>query len=179
MPLAHCHHCKADTLQLQQWRAGERIWICQVCNVSQPGRLKRATRKARKAKRDLTGRNPVRELPISAAERARIQRDVSAMFSGAGRDIRKAAALYSDFTGHEDVRVGKVRVASMPKTMLAIGKVDGILYSTVRDNVAEKYIHKFKASSRPLLCSSPDGKQLYLLGGAYDFTERGIVDKTP
>lgn len=59
----------------------------------------------------------------------------------------------------------------------AIGQVDGILYTTVRDNEIESYIHKFKKSSRPLLASSFDGKQLYILGGGYTFTNRGIVDK--
>jgi len=57
-----------------------------------------------------------------------------------------------------------------------IGECDGLLYTTVRDGVKESYIHKFKKKSRPLLVSSHDGKQLFLLGGRYDFTERGIVD---
>jgi hypothetical protein len=54
--------------------------------------------------------------------------------------------------------------------------VDGILYSTVRDGVLEKYIHKFRKADRPLFVVSPDGKQLFLVDGNYTFTERGIVD---
>ena len=121
--------------------------------------------------------NPVRELPISKAERARIKAEVQAGLTGLGAQARKAAALYTDFTGHEDVRLAKVRIPDMPRALLTVGKIDGIMYSTVRDGVAEKYIHKFKSSARPLFCVSPDGKQLFMLGGAYDFTERGIVDK--
>jgi hypothetical protein len=51
------------------------------------------------------------------------------------------------------------------------------MYSTVRDGRHENYVHRFGAKSRPLLAASSDGTQLYLLGGAYNFTERGIVDK--
>jgi hypothetical protein len=58
-----------------------------------------------------------------------------------------------------------------------IGDCDGILYTTVRDGVTESYIHKFKKKSRPVLASSFDGKQLLILAGGYEFTERGIVDK--
>lgn len=58
-----------------------------------------------------------------------------------------------------------------------IGEVDGILYSTIRDGNPEKYIHRFKKKSRPLLAASFDGSQLYILGGGYTFTERGIVDQ--
>ncbi|NCA24613.1 MAG: hypothetical protein EBS91_08475, partial [Betaproteobacteria bacterium] len=59
---------------------------------------------------------------------------------------------------------------------VAIGEVDGILYSTVRDGVLEKYIHKFRKRDKPLFVVAPDGKALYLVGGNYTFTERGIVD---
>lgn len=123
-------------------------------------------------------RNPVRRLTISEAERKRMQREVQSMFSSRGKSIRNAAKLYTDFTGHDDPRISKIKVEKRSKVMLLIGDVDGILYTTVRDGLTEKYIHKFKRQSRPQLLASPDGKQLYLLGGAYDFTERGIVDKT-
>jgi hypothetical protein len=62
---------------------------------------------------------------------------------------------------------------------LAIGEVLGIIYRTKRDGVMENYIHRFAKVSRPLLASTHDGKQLLLIGGSYNFTERGIVDKKP
>lgn len=128
-------------------------------------------------KKEAVAVNPVRELDIPPEEMDEIRRDVQKQMTGKGAAVRKAAALYTDFTGHEDVKITKVSVAGLPKAALAIGQVDGILYSTVRDGQHEKYIHRFKSSSRPLLLSSPDGKQLYLIGGSYDFTERGIVDR--
>lgn len=123
------------------------------------------------------GSNPVRELDIGPVELEAIRRNVQKQMHGQGGAVRKAAALYTDFTGHEYPRLSKVSIPSLPEAGVAIGQVDGIMYSTVRDGVPEKYIHRFKRSSRPLMISSPDGKQLYLIGGSYDFTERGIVDK--
>ena len=91
--------------------------------------------------------------------------------------LRRAAALYEDFTGHAAEVVARIRKPVYPDAVLVIGDCDGILYTTVRDGKTERYIHEFKATSRPLFCVSPDGKTLYLLGGAFSFTERGIVDK--
>jgi hypothetical protein len=51
------------------------------------------------------------------------------------------------------------------------------VYRTTRDGVTEKYEHTFRSKSRPALVSSSDGKQLYLLGGAYNITDRGIEDR--
>lgn len=92
--------------------------------------------------------------------------------------IRKAAQLYEDFSGHEAEEIGTVKISENPKVAIAVGEIEAIIYNTVRDGVKERYIHKFKASARPLFCVSFDGKQLLLVGGEYDFTERGIVDRT-
>lgn len=92
--------------------------------------------------------------------------------------IRKAANLYERFSGHEAVEGVRVKVEPLPKVAVNIGTVDGILYSTVRDGVLEKYIHKFHSGDKPLFVVSPEGKRLFMIGGRYDFTERGIVDKS-
>lgn len=92
--------------------------------------------------------------------------------------IRRAANLYERFSGHEALECGRIKVRAMPDVGVAIGKVDGILYTTVRDGVIEKYIHKFHKGDEPLFVVSPDGKQLLMVGGRFDFTERGIVDKS-
>ena len=92
--------------------------------------------------------------------------------------IRKAASLYERFSGHEAEEIGRIKVPSIPKVGVCIGTIDGVLYTTVRDGKTEKYIHKFKSADKPLFVVAPDGKTLYLVGGRYDFTERGIVDKT-
>ena len=113
----------------------------------------------------------VRLNPVPASSRAGMSRT-------ARNEIEAAADLYERFSGHDAVELGRVRVNPMPKVGVAIGEVDGILYSTVRDGVLEKYIHKFHKADRPLFVVSPDGKTLFLLGGNYTFTERGIVDRS-
>jgi hypothetical protein len=60
---------------------------------------------------------------------------------------------------------------------MLVGDLDGVLYTTVRDGKTEKYVHRFRKRSRPLLVSAHDGKSLHILGGEYEFTERGIEDK--
>lgn len=92
------------------------------------------------------------------------------------QEIEQASRLYEKFSGHEAEEIGTIDKPDVPDVLIAVGEVDGILYSTVRDGQLEKYIHHFRKNSRPLFCVSPDGKQLFMLGGAYDFTERGIVD---
>lgn len=100
----------------------------------------------------------------------------SRSFSASREAIRKAADLYERFSGHDAEVVGKVRVPNVPPVGVSIGTLDGVLYTTVRDGVTEKYIHKFKAKDKPTLVVSPDGAQMFIVGGGYDFTERGIVD---
>jgi hypothetical protein len=92
--------------------------------------------------------------------------------------IRDAKNLYRNFTGHEPSELVSIDKPIMPDVVSVIGDIDGVLYTTVRDGVTEKYIHKFKKNCRPLFAVSPDGKQLFMLGGSYDFTERGIVDRS-
>ena len=90
--------------------------------------------------------------------------------------ISRAADLYERFSGHGAEEIGRVRVNPLPRVGVAIGEVDGILYTTTRDGVVEQYIHKFRRRDKPLFVVAPDGKALFLVGGRYTFTERGIVD---
>jgi hypothetical protein len=84
--------------------------------------------------------------------------------------------LLEDFSGHAPTEVLKVREANS-NVGLVIGELDGVLYSTIRDGQAEKYIHRFRAKSRPLLAASSDGKNLRIVGGQFEFTEAGIEDR--
>lgn len=90
--------------------------------------------------------------------------------------INKGAELYEKFTGHEPEDLGDITIPDPPRVAVLIGEVEGIIYNTVRDGVHERYIHRFKAKARPDFCVTPDGKQLLLVGGDFEFTERGIVD---
>lgn len=91
-------------------------------------------------------------------------------------EIRQGARLMQQFSGHRMKSITRIKRDKISPVRVAIGPVLGIIYSTRRDGKQEKYIHRFAANSRPLLSVSPDGKRIELLGGAFKFTERGIVD---
>lgn len=93
-------------------------------------------------------------------------------------DVRRAADLFERFSGHEVESVDRVTVPPMPAVAVAVGELDGVLYTTVRDGKVERYIHKFRAADRPILACAPDGSALFILGGRYRFTELGIVDES-
>lgn len=90
--------------------------------------------------------------------------------------IAAAANRFARFTGHKADRSARIRLPQ-DSAGLAIGPVLAVAYETVRDGKREKYLHDFRSGSRPTLAASSDGKSLFLLGGAYRFTDRGIVDK--
>lgn len=54
-----------------------------------------------------------------------------------------------------------------------IGPLVGVVYS--REGEKTPYIHRFNRNNRPVLYSSFDGSQLYILAGGYKLTDRGIV----
>jgi hypothetical protein len=91
-------------------------------------------------------------------------------------EIEAAAKLQADFSGHEPGSVDKIRVPD-DKVFTPVGKLTGVLYDTTRDGKPEKYIHRFRRKSRPLLAASHDGTSLRIVGGRFRFTEAGIVDE--
>lgn len=91
------------------------------------------------------------------------------------KKLKEAKKLYEDFTGHDADDIEFIEVKDYD-TIVGVGHVDAISYQTIRDGKVEKYIHTFKKNARPLLAVSHDGKQAYMLGGAFTFTELGFVD---
>ncbi len=89
----------------------------------------------------------------------------------------RAASRYSRFTGENAELSGKVRVPPWPTVVTAIGTLDFVGYSTMRDGRLQRFRHDFHPSDAPLLCFTPDGKRIIILAGNFTFTERGIVDK--
>ena len=92
-------------------------------------------------------------------------------------EINRAIDLYTSFRGEEPEHVDTLELP-VYDVALMIGNCIGIMYETTWEGRKEKYIHKFKKDCQPVLAVSDDGKQLYLLAGAYTFTDRGIVDDT-
>jgi hypothetical protein len=91
-------------------------------------------------------------------------------------EMSRAAKLYESFRERPPKRVNRIGFAP-PRIVVDIGHVEFIGYRTTHGKKLTLYRHDFAPGSRPLLCVSPDGRQLMLIGGRYKFTERGIVDR--
>jgi hypothetical protein len=95
--------------------------------------------------------------------------------------LDEAAQRLADFSGHEPHKLLKVRPHSTDLEGLVIGELDLIGYRTKRIGIAGgklvRYAHDFAKGSRPLLAVTSDGKQLYIVGGRYEFTDAGIEDR--
>ena len=111
------------------------------------------------------GRNPV---PPSSAARVREAADLSQQFTG-----RKAEVSASVDASRE---LGLPLRRGEKIAMLAFGELLAVEYETERDGKVERYRHAFRKRSRPLLAARHDVKRIYIVGGRYRFTDRGIVD---
>jgi hypothetical protein len=92
------------------------------------------------------------------------------------KELQQACALFESFREAKPRKIKTVQL-KVPSAVAVIGHVEFIGYKTTHGKKITLYKHDFAPGSRPLLCSSPNGKQLLLLGGRYEFDERGIVDK--
>lgn len=88
----------------------------------------------------------------------------------------RAAKAYYDFTGHKPKSVTRSRLDKSPVAGYRMGDVVGIAYEARRDGKTDQYFHRFKKRVRPELVARSDGKQLYISGGKYRVTDRGIED---
>lgn len=121
------------------------------------------------------------KVPPSSRSRARggIVRKSRVSYPTGFVGAEAAARRFTRFTGHDAEVFGSIEYPNLDGVAVAmIGECDGVLYTTVRDGKTERYIHEFEQKDKPLLCVTPDGRQLLLVGGNYRFTERGIVDKS-
>src|SRR5271165_4262207 len=91
-------------------------------------------------------------------------------------ELAQAVALFESFREKKQTKPLAVFKVKTPRVVAIIGYVDGFDYTTAHGKKEIAYRHEFAAGSRPLFCVSADGKQLLLIGGRFEFTDRGIVD---
>lgn len=94
----------------------------------------------------------------------------------ADRHVQQAIQLFTDFTGIQGEVVDSIEIPS-DDTLVVVGECEAIAYNATRDGETHSYQHEFAKGARPVLAASHDGKRLYLLAGAYEFTSRGIEDR--
>lgn len=85
-----------------------------------------------------------------------------------------AAKSFAQFHGRPSDKTVRVNVPTlkMPARMFALGKLREIVYERPDDKTP--YLHKFRKPFA-LLCSDARGRRLYIVGGGFKVTPRGIV----
>lgn len=89
--------------------------------------------------------------------------------------LRQGMGLYRQFNHFRPARVVKVRHARlMPPVVVELGELVGLIYRSDKGQPGRPraYIHLLQ--DPPLLVSNSDGTQLYIVGGSYRVTRRGI-----
>jgi hypothetical protein len=63
---------------------------------------------------------------------------------------------------------------SVPDVLVKLGELRGLIYSSDKAQCGRPRTFVHFMESRPMLASDPSGRQLYILGGNYHVTARGI-----
>jgi len=90
-------------------------------------------------------------------------------------DLRKAARLFKAFREMEPRRASHYNM-KLPKAVARMGPCEFIGYTTTHNGKPALYLHEFASGSRPILYAGPGMRQLYLIGGRFHVTGRGITD---
>lgn len=96
----------------------------------------------------------------------------------ARKGLKNAIGLYRKFRETDPKKIRAVRL-QLPKALMTMGRVSAIEYETTHGGVSQGYRHDFVPGSRPTLCATGKKNGLFLIGGRYHVTERGIVDLDP
>lgn len=91
-------------------------------------------------------------------------------------DTGRASRAFEDFTGRKPRNVTVEDLDDHPVAGWEMGPLVGVAYEAVRDGERARYFHEFAKSSRPRLVARDDGRKLYIAGGRYRVTERGVED---
>jgi hypothetical protein len=90
--------------------------------------------------------------------------------------LERAGRLYRAFREDSPREVKRLTV-TIPKAVAVMGYCEFVGYLTTHRGKVALYIHEFAPGSRPLLCAGTGRGQLYLLGGRFKVTGRGITDQ--
>lgn len=89
--------------------------------------------------------------------------------------LNRGRALFRRFHRFPDSAIVRCHARrTIPKVLVKLGRLKGLIYSSDRgrQQCERTYIHFMETP--PLLTCDPEGKQLYVVGGNYRVTHRGI-----
>ena len=88
----------------------------------------------------------------------------------------RAIAAYEDFKGERPSRLRRARLPDADVTGWQMGPLVGVAYEARRDGKTAQYFHEFERRARPNLVAQDDGKRLFIEGGRFKVTDKGIED---
>jgi hypothetical protein len=91
------------------------------------------------------------------------------------RDTQLATALhlFETFAGFPAPQIATRRIDRvLPEVLMDMGALRGVIYSKDHGGARKTYIH-FMDDPPRLMCDA-DGRRLYVVGGSYRITRRGI-----
>ena len=93
---------------------------------------------------------------------------------GFSRELERARARFREFHGRSGPLVLRAPCRrTIPKVLVQLGTLRAVVYTADRgDGGQRQYIHFMERE--PLLTCNPEGTQLYIVGGSYRVTQRGI-----
>jgi len=93
-------------------------------------------------------------------------------------DVDDAVDEYEEFHwGNEADSIEQIELPDAPKTLVLIGELEGVIYRTAKgQRKQESWVHFHDERTPPKLAYDPKTHQLYILGGKYRITPRGIED---
>jgi hypothetical protein len=95
--------------------------------------------------------------------------------SGARNCMRWAHSLFRRFHHFPPTAVKTTRcLRRMPELMVQLGHLKGLIYSSNRGQCGRPQTFIHFMDTPPILACDSSGKQLYVLGGRYRVTARGI-----
>lgn len=95
--------------------------------------------------------------------------------SGAHEELNQAKVLYEEFNQFPTDRIERVHYErQIPAVVVGLGELTGIIYRSDKWQPGQPrtYIHFLE--NKPRLVSNVEGTQLYIVGGNYHVTPRGI-----
>lgn len=99
--------------------------------------------------------------------------DKSRLLRDREAQLARAKRLFETFAGFGAPRIAGKRVDTvMPEALVDLGALRGVIYTRDHGGGRRNYIH-FMDDPPRLMCD-PDGRQLYVRGGSYCITHRGI-----
>jgi len=143
------------------------------------GARRRSSAKPRRrvvARRMGKGRGRDRDRLRARAQRKRARRLRRRKRNPAVPQLSQAAQMFRRFHGFDPKTVTSVAgERSIPRTLVRLGDLVEVSYRSNKfDRKTRDYVHKF-GTPRPTLCTRPDGRGLFIVGGRFRNTARGIV----